>query len=356
VYLKQLNVRDLRNIHEADLDLAPGLNVFVGSNAQGKTSLLEAVGLLSRGRSFRTEDTRSLIRRGLPSLRATGRVHGADADYQLGIEVGSDRRRLYVDGHEVPPRVYHGRLDVLVYATERLRVIRGPMRERRLFIDRSASALWPAYRQLSRDYERVLQQRNAALESSAASLDAWDERLVATGADLRTRRADYVCRLREALPGGHRMSREVYDVRLRPEPPASPDAAKEDLWRDLRSRRREELRQRRSLVGPHRDEIELLVDGEDAAATASAGQARSLLLALTLAIHEVHRGERGSAPVALLDDVDSELDDERAATVCREMAARGQALVTTAHPSWASRIAGTERTFHVADGRFAAAS
>jgi DNA replication and repair protein RecF len=356
VYLKQLNVRDLRNIHDADLDLAPGVNVFVGPNAQGKTSLLEAVGLLSRGRSFRTEDTRSLIRRGLPSLRTTGRIADGPDDFLLGIEVGSDRRRLYLDGHEVPPRAYHGRLDVLVYATERLRMIRGPMRERRLFIDRSASALWPTYRQVARDYERVLQQRNAALESSPASLEAWDARLVVTGGDLRARRAAYVRRLQEALQSGYRAAGEAYDVRLRPEAsPATPEAAREALWCDLRARRREEIRHRRSLVGPHRDAIELRIDGVDAADSASAGQARSLLLALTLAIHEVHREERGSAPVALLDDLDSELDDERAVAICREMASRGQALVTTAHPSWASRVAGSERTFHVANGCFAPA-
>jgi DNA replication and repair protein RecF len=357
VYLKQLNVRDLRNIHEADIQLAPGLNVFVGPNAQGKTSLLEAVGLLSRGRSFRTDDTRSLIRRGLPSLRATGRVANGSDDTLLAIEVANDRRRLYLDGREVPPRAYSGRLDVLVYATDRLRVIRGPMRERRLFVDRSASVVWPAYRQLVRDYERVLQQRNAALESSPGSLDAWDERLVVTGADLRVRRAAYVDRLREALQSGYRAAGETYDLRVHPETgPCPSEAARGALWSELRERRREEMRNRRSLVGPHRDAIQLLIDGADAADSASAGQARSLLLALTLAVHEVHRQERGSAPVALLDDLDSELDDDRAAAVCREVATRGQALVTTTHPTWASRVAGSERTFHVADGCFAPAS
>jgi DNA replication and repair protein RecF len=356
VYLKQLKVRNLRNIHEADLDLAPGLNVFVGSNAQGKTSLLEAVALLSRARSFRTDDTRSLIRRGLPFLRTAGSVADGGNDTLLAVEVASDRRRLYLDGREVPPRAYQGRLDVVVYATDRLRVVRGSMRERRMFIDRSASSLWPAYRQQVRDYERVVQQRNAALESSPASLDAWDERLVATGAELRTRRGAYVGRLREALQRGYRAAGETYDLRLRPEPPASPlEAARDALWNELRERRRDEIRQRRSLAGPHRDAIDLLIDGVDAGDSASAGQARSLLLALTLAVHEVHRQERGSAPVALLDDLDSELDDDRAAAICRETAAHGQALVTTAHPAWATRIARRERTFHVADGCFSAA-
>jgi DNA replication and repair protein RecF len=108
-------------------------------------------------------------------------------------------------------------------------------------------------------------------------------------------------------------------------------------------------------VGPHRDAVALQVAGEDAAIAASSGQARSLLLALTLAAIEVYRRERGETPVALLDDLDSELDEERAVALCRAVAERGQAVVTTAHPDWVSRLGGLGRVFHVSDGRVRAA-
>jgi recombinational DNA repair ATPase RecF len=101
--------------------------------------------------------------------------------------------------------------------------------------------------------------------------------------------------------------------------------------------------------------VALLVNGEDAADQASAGQARSLLLALALSALEIYREERGEAAVALLDDLDSELDDERAEALCREVSDRGQALVTTAHATWAERLRPTARLFHVEGGEVRAA-
>ena len=352
-----MELRDLRNIREADLYLEPGLNVFVGRNAQGKTSLLEAVGLLARGRSFRTEQTITLIRRGASALFARGRTEGEGRRTELEVDLSCVARRLRVDGREVPPRDYHGRLEVVVYSTDRLKVIRGPMRERRAFLDRGASALWPIYRQALRDYERVVRQRNAALESGARGLEAWDERFVELGAGLRQRRARYVERLRAALESGaFRPAGERFDLRVQPAgDPAGEEAHREWLRQEMEARRRDERRLRRTLAGPHRDAVALLVGGEDAAESASSGQARSLLLALALAALEVYREERGTAAVALLDDLDSELDEERATELCKQVAVRGQALVTTAHPGWAGRLSRLGRLFEVEQGQVRAA-
>ena len=106
----------------------------------------------------------------------------------------------------------------------------------------------------------------------------------------------------------------------------------------------------RSLAGPHRDAIELLLDGRDVAEGASSGQARSLLLALALASLRVYREETGRSAVALLDDLDSELDEERAGALCAEVAQRGQALVTSAHPGWAESLRPLGRIYHVSGG------
>lgn len=353
--VQRLTLSDFRNIREAELDLSPGLNIFVGQNAQGKTSLLEAVGLVARGRSFRTEQTRGLIRSGAPKLRVRAAASIETEITDLEVEVGTEARRLFVNGREVTPRAYQGRLDVVVYATDRLRIIHGPMRERRQFLDRAAGALWPAYRQVLREYERIVQQRNAALESGAAGLDAWDDALATGGGRLRVRRADYVRRLGRALATGFRPAGETYGVTVLPETPPTEGEATSALRRDIDSRRREEHRAGRCLVGPHRDPVAFTIDGIDASDWASAGQSRSLLLALTLATLEVHRSELGRPPVALLDDLDSELDDDRARALCGAIAGRGQALVTTAHGGWADRVAAGARTFHVAAGRFAEA-
>ncbi|HEX6739412.1 MAG TPA: DNA replication and repair protein RecF [Vicinamibacteria bacterium] len=357
--ISRLELKDLRNVREAVIELGPGLNVLYGRNAQGKTTVLEGVALLARGRSFRTEDVRSLVRRGTPCLLARGlALADGQADgrsTQLEVEVGESGRRLRVDGREVPPRAYHGRLEAVVYATDRLRVVYGPMRERRQFLDRAAAALWPAYRQALREYERVVAQRNAALHDAHGprALEAWDERLVELGAALRQRRRGYVARLRAALQ--HGFHPEAYDVALTPGPVEGEGLERERLWSELQERRVAERRARRTLAGPHRDTVTLSIDGREAAAVASSGQARSLLLALALASLEVYRAERGASAVALLDDLDSELDEERTLALCREVAGRGQALVTTAHPDWAQRLAGEGTLFRVEDGDVRAA-
>jgi DNA replication and repair protein RecF len=356
VHVERLEVRDLRNIREAALTLEPGLNVFVGRNAQGKTSLLEAVALLARGRSFRTERVQQLIRRDAPFARATGVAAGSPrGPVALQVDVRPEGRTLHVNGGQVTPAAYQGRLDAVVYSTDRLRIVRGPMKERRGYLDRAAAALWPAYRRTVREYEQVVRQRNACLERGGRDLEAWDERLVELGAALRHRRAGYVERLRAALRAGYRPQGESYDVEL---PPEAASAVEADQQRTLREelgrRRREEQRARRSLAGPHRDPVRLNIDGVDAAEHASSGQARSLLLALALATLAVHREERGDSAVALLDDLDSELDEPRAAQLCREVSERGQALVTTAHPGWARRL-GLGRVFTVDEGRVTAA-
>ena len=357
MWLARLQLRDLRNLREVTVDMEPGLNVFVGRNAQGKTSLLEAVGLLARGRSFRTEDTRALIRHGAAGLLARASAREDDRNSELEIELTATARRLRVDGRAVAPRGYHGRLEAVVYSTERLRVVRGPMRERRAFLDRAAAALWPAYRQALRDYERVVLQRNAALLQGTRDLGAWDERFVTHGAALRQRRAAYVERLRQALRGERfAPAGERFDVSLG----ACGETAGEDAHRgrlrvEMETRQRDERRARRSLVGPHRDAVALTVDGNEAGEVASSGQARSLLLALALAALAVYRSERGTSAVALLDDLDSELDEQRASALCREVASRGQALVTTAHPGWVRRLGPLARVFEVEDGRVRAA-
>jgi DNA replication and repair protein RecF len=357
MWLGKLEVRDLRRIREVTLEMQPGLNVFVGRNAQGKTSLLEAVGLLARGRSFRTEDTRALIRHGASGLVARGCAHGDGGSSELEVELSALARRLRVDGREVPPRSYHGRLEAVVYSTDRLRVVRGPMRERRAFLDRGAAALWPTYRQALRDYERVVLQRNAALVAGTPDQAAWDERFLMLGADLRQRRAVYVERLRQALhrapfaPAGER-----FDLGLGAcGEAAGEDAHHERLRREMQARQREERHAGRTLVGPHRDVVALTVNEQEAAEVASSGQARSLLLALALAALAVYREERGTSAVALLDDLDSELDEQRAATLCHEVAQRGQALVTTAHPDWARRLGRPAALFEVEEGQVRAA-
>jgi DNA replication and repair protein RecF len=260
VFLRRLELYDLRNVKEAGLDLGSGLNVFLGRNAQGKTTVLEGVGLVSRGRSFRSEDTRSAIRNGSARFLARGLARsGSGREATLELEMTQSGRRFRVDGREVRPREYHGRLEVVVYSTERLRVVRGPVRERRQFLDRGASALWPSYRQLLRDFERVLAQRNAALEARARDLAVWSDRFVELGAALRERRAAYAHRLNAALERGFRPQGEDYRVTT-VLAPASAEAAREEL----REAVEEGTSLEPSLTGLTREQAEAMLGGAPA--------------------------------------------------------------------------------------------
>jgi DNA replication and repair protein RecF len=351
-WVSRLEVIDLRNIRCARMQLGRGLNVLVGPNAQGKTSLLEALGVLARTRSFRSDEVRSVVRHGADALVVRGTAVDERLETQLEVELAAGRRRLRVGGAEVGPREYHGRLEAQVYSTERLRVVRGTPRERRQYFDRGAAALWPAYRQWLRDFERALAQRNAALESGRAGLGAWSETFLDLGARVRARRARYLALLQAAVAAGFRPGGERYEIDLEPHGLVGDEAAARELLQaEMEARRRDELRARRSLAGPHRDAVVLRLDGGDAARMASSGQARSLMLALTLAALEVYRSERGTPAVALLDDLDSELDEARTAELCRQVAARGQAVVTTAHPGWVRRLDGPGTVFEIESGR-----
>ena len=225
-----------------------------------------------------------------------------------------------------------------MYSTDRLRVARGSMRDRRQFLDRQAAALWPSYRADLALVRAVLLQRNAALECAAPGRGGLDGELRGPGGAAAP------------SPGGLRRAADARARRGIPAARASATRSARGAGRGSEEEEREALagevaallpRERaagRSLAGPQRDEVELLVDGRDVAEGASSGQARSLLLALALASLQVYREETGRSAVALLDDLDSELDEERAGALCAEVARRGQALVTSAHPGWAESL------------------
>jgi DNA replication and repair protein RecF len=143
---------------------------------------------------------------------------------------------------------------------------------------------------------------------------------------------------------------EEYDVRLPDEALGGEESQREMLSAAISAGQQREIAAGRCLFGPHRDAVSFTINGREASSEASAGQARSLLLALSLAALEVFREESGLSAVALLDDLDSELDEDRAGRLCAEVAARGQALVTTAHPAWAERLAPLGRLYNVSAG------
>ena len=352
VWVKVLALRDVRNLREQRVELSPGLNVFLGQNAQGKTSLLEAVGLLARGRSFRTDDLGEVVARGARrASRSEAPPRGDEGEADLAFR-WTPEQRTFSSTSERSPRAS------TPVASRRASTRRtacasstGRCASAAQYIDRAGAALSAAYRQTLRDYERIVQQRTAALQGAAR-----DSRPGTSASPRWAGPCARAARLRRAPQPGphHRLS-----------------AGGGDLRRPGRARRRgrERSASTRSRLA---DEIGKAPSGSGRRAAAwsarTATPSTSWSTARTRRVRLLRPGaEPASGPdpghparlpradgrtaVALLDDLDSELDADRALAVCRDVADQGQALVTSAHPEWASRLGDVGRLFHVSAGR-----
>jgi DNA replication and repair protein RecF len=337
---------DFRCLREIDVELAPGLTVLQGANGQGKTSLLEAIGWVARARSFRGVTDAMLVRAGATEAIVRAEVTTGDRPQLFEAEIRvAGRNRIQCNRQTVTrARDLHGLLRVTVFAPDDLTLVKGGPSERREFLDELLAMLAARYDAARADFERVLKQRNALLRAGVRdddarfTLDVFDEQLVVAGSELTRGRLRLLERLLPTVAGAYeslaldqRPVTAEYVSETAPEPltAADTDAVEELLRTALERRRRAEIERGLTLVGPHRDELHLRIDGLDARAQASQGEQRTLALALRLAGHMVVRELAGAAPVLLLDDVFSELDAQRAAALVRNLPP-GQTLLTTA--------------------------
>ena len=342
----RLWLTDFRCLREIDVELAPGLTVLQGANGQGKTSLLEAIGWVARARSFRGVTDAMLVRSGATEAIVRAEVTTADRPQLFEAEIRvAGRNRIQCNRQTVTrARDLHGLLRVTVFAPDDLTLVKGGPSERREFLDELLAMLAARYDAARSDYERVLKQRNALLragvrnDDARLSLDVFDEQLVQAGAELTRGRLRLLERLLPTVAGAYeslaldqRLVTAEYVSETLPEPltSAAADTVETLLRAALERRRPAEIERGITLVGPHRDELHLMIDGLDARAQASQGEQRTLALALRLAGHMVVRELAGAAPVLLLDDVFSELDAQRAAALVRNLPP-GQTLLTTA--------------------------
>lgn len=334
--LRRLWLTDFRNYASADLSLASGLTAVVGSNGEGKSNLLEAIGYLATLSSFRGAPNEAMVRRG--AEQAIVRAEGDRAGREVLIEAEitpKGRGRVLVNRQRLArSRDLLGALRVTVFAPDDLELVKGGPAGRRGFLDDALVALHPRNDQLRGELERVLRQRNALLKQAGGrltldvetTLDVWDSKLVAAGESLADQREALVQRLAPVLVVAYEsIAGRAAEVTLRYDAP----------WREqglaaaLVAARRDELRRGVSLVGPHRDELVLSIAGLPARTHASQGEQRSLALAMRLAVHRVVTDAIDEAPLLLLDDVFSELDPRRSAALLASLPS-GQTVLTTA--------------------------
>ena len=338
--VRRAQLRDFRNYEAADLELAQGLTVVAGANGAGKTNLLEAIYFGCTARSPRTANERELVRRGGEGVARVVLELEAD-DGRHRIEVGfqpGEPKHLRVDGSPVEGlQSVEARPLVSVFLPERLELVKGAPSARRAHLDQVVGALRPSRAGTRAAYSRALAQRNALVgriragSAGRGSLDAWDAELARHGIRLMADRAEAVDGLRGpfaelarrlGLPG-------QAELRYRPRSSAADADA---LAAELTERRAADLERGFTAHGPHRDELELSLDGASLRAYGSQGQQRAALLALLFAERTLLAEQRAKPPLMLLDDVMSELDAERRELLAGLLRSGGQAVVTTTEP------------------------
>ena len=335
--IQHLELTNFRNYAATTIDLTAGVTAVVGNNGQGKTNLVEALGYLATLKSFRGVPTEALIRTGCESavLRATV-VHADGREVLIETElVRTGRSRSLVNKQRLArSRDLLGVVRTTVFSPEDLELVKAAPSVRRDFVDDALVALQPKLDVLCSEMEKVLRQRNSLLKQAggrlspdiASTLDVWDAKLSELGTELGDERARLIAHI------SPRVSKAYEELAEKATPIGlvyEPEWRRIGLANELQTCRMDDIRRGTSTVGPHRDDIDLLINGLPARTHASQGEQRTLALAMRLAVHRMVTEEFGSPPVLILDDVLSELDPGRAAALLRHFP-EGQVLITTA--------------------------
>ena len=357
-YLSRLRLTNFRNLTHLDLGLSPGVTVYYGPNAQGKTTLLEAVYLLCIARSFRAENEREVVSFDAANAGEQALVDGTveKNGQRLRVIIGyqptqrssrEDNGLAYNVRKEIRVnRLKHtageliGQVNAVLFSAADIELIQGPPSGRRRFLDILLSQSDPLYLKGLQRYHRVVQQRNQLLRllrenrANADELTFWDDELVREGAWITWRRYEA---MRELTPACVRQHEDLsgpdedLEVEYRPSVRLAGDLTEvEDNFREaLAAASHRERARSVTAVGPHRDDFNLTIDGADMGVFASRGQARTLALTLRLAEAEFLESVRGEAPVVLFDDALSEMDSSRRHRLLEKATRYEQVLITT---------------------------
>lgn len=341
MHLNHLRLRDFRNYPRLDAGFGPGFHLLIGDNAQGKTNVLEAIYLLATLRSFRGAGGHQMVRHAQKGYFVGAQVQ-AQATYEIKMYWSSRERQLSLNGQPVRKLTdYLGTLRTVVFCTEDLQIIKGTARNRRRFVDLLLSQTFPAYLPALQRYAQALRARNALLKrplQDAAALDGFTAELVKLGEEITRRRVELVPKLSPiAAAAYHRIAQGAEVLQLAYHPSAQGSFAVE-----LAQLRERERAARMTLIGPHRDDVHLLLGDRPAAEFASEGQKRSIAIAMKMAQAEYLTNVHGYAPVLLIDDVMGELDVRRRSGLLplleRAHHAQGQVFMTATEESWPQEL------------------
>lgn len=363
MHLLELSLRDYRNYTRLELELAPGTNLIVGDNAQGKTNLLEAIAYLGSGRSYRTQKSAELVRFGAEFADLEGRVFSQEREQALRAIVfaGGRPRQLFRNGAKKRSAgELAGVLSTVLFCPEDLMVLRAGASARRRLGDGALCQLRPNYDAALTEYNRILEQKNRILKDRFRNpallelLPDYNLRLCQVGALLISYRARFFEALgkeaavfHDRFSGGSEVfSLEYKTVSTVSDPFAPVSKLTEDLNAHLESHYRAELQSGQCLTGPHKDDFTITLSGIDLKAYGSQGQTRTAAISLKLAQRKLMKREFGEEPLLLLDDVLSELDEKRQDFVLNQIST-GQVFITCCEPGRFTKLG---KTMEISNG------
>jgi DNA replication and repair protein RecF len=359
--LESIDALNFRNL-TGGLSCGSGLNILVGENGQGKTNWLEAIAVLASTRSFRTSQLRETINFDQQSASVKGGVRESpEIVRQLQVVISPTAKMLSVNGKKEPAPRYLGQLHAVVFNADELEIVRGQPEARRRFLDAGIVSLHPPFVQVLADYNRVVKQKNSLLQSSRDGdrslektrelLEPWNEQLASLATRIHKARVRFVERLNEVLEK-KLFGREELSIRHVSSLEGKGDLSNygEVISERLGLRVQAEVVAGRSLIGTHRDDVELTFDGRDLRKYGSAGQQSSALLLLQLANVTVFHATRGEYPLFLLDDIDAELDYKRVGKLLDFLNGKTQTFATTSKDDLVKKFGQNASVFRIEQG------
>jgi DNA replication and repair protein RecF len=356
VHLSQLRLRDFRNYARLDVEFTPGFHVLLGDNAQGKTNILEAIYMLATLRSFRGVGSSQMVRHGQGHYFVGAKTEHLGS-HEVKLYWSAKERNLTLDGRPIRKlSEYLGIVRAVVFCSEDIQLAKGPASRRRRFLDLLLTQTSPVYLALLQRYTRAVRSRNALLKHRAndpATMEAFTHEMILLGNEI-------VLQRRKLLPILVPLVREAYQRVTRGAEEFTLDYqpnVKSDFLVELRQSQSRERAMRTTLVGPHRDELLLQLNGKSVAQFGSEGQKRSVVIALKIAQAEYLTKLHGTAPILLIDDIMGELDVHRRGgflpLLRRVHQSRSQVFMTCTEENWPRELGLDLKRWQVKGGKLA---
>lgn len=354
MYLNGLNLINFRNYEALYLEFNPKINLLIGKNGQGKTNIVEAIYLLSFGKSFRTNKDKELIKFESENLYIGGNFTKHDRKSLIEIGIGKNNKKGIKINKINIEKIYEllGNLNVVIFSPEDLRLVKEGPKERRVFIDKEISQITPKYYNYLTNYNKILFQRNKLLKSSYVDMDliaVYDESLARYGSYIYILRRDFIKKIASISSKMHKkLTNELeqltikYKNQINLTEEDTVDTVYEKFIKKLKEGRQHDIDTRTTRYGIHKDDLLICINDLDVRLYGSQGQQRTASISLKLSEIELINNEVGEYPILLLDDIFSELDETRQKLLVDNLD-KVQMFITTAEASH-KKIFNTENT------------